>query len=156
LILALTGIVTHGSGTSIIDSRSSKHMTGYKDSFSELVQKDSSQKVKLDDDYQYPIKGVGETYYKLDSGKPMKMKDVLYALGLKKNLLWMRKSIDDVVVIGVQEGGLYKLNGHLILALVHSTTTPSEVWHRIFSHIHYKSINREQYGDMFAINTSKS
>jgi hypothetical protein len=61
----------------------------------------------------------------------MKMKDVLYVPGLKKNLLYMLaldekgfrvafidgevlmwpkgKSIDDAVVIGVQEAGLYKL-----------------------------------------------
>jgi hypothetical protein len=84
--------------------------------------------VKLDDDYQYPIKGVGEAYYRLDSRKPMKMKYVLYVLGLKINILsistmdekrfrvvfidgeyimWSReKSIDYVVVISVQEGGL--------------------------------------------------
>jgi hypothetical protein len=102
--------------------------------------------VKLGDDYQYPIKGVGEASYRLDSRKPMKMKDVLYVPGLKKNLLsisaldekgfrvafidgevlmWPRgKSIDDVVVIGVQEGGLYKLKGHSNSALVHNTVTP--------------------------------
>jgi hypothetical protein len=90
--------------------------------------------VNLDDDYQYPIKGVEEASYRLDSRKPMKMKDVLYVPGLKKNLLsistldekefrvafidgevlmWPRgKLIDDAVVIGVQEGGLYKLKGH--------------------------------------------
>ena len=92
----------------------------------------------------------------------MKMKDVLYVPGLKKNLLsisaldekgfrvafidcevlmWPKgKSIDDVVVIGVQEGGLYKLKGHSNSELVHNTITPSELWHIIFSHIHYKSI----------------
>jgi hypothetical protein len=84
--------------------------------------------VKLGYDYQYPIKGVGEESYKLDSRNPMKMKDVLYVPGFKKHLLsisgldekgfivsfingealmWPRgKSIDDAVVIGVQEGGL--------------------------------------------------
>ena len=63
----------------------------------------------------------------------MKMKNVLFVLGLKKNLLsifaldakGMRvsfidgqvlmcpkgKTIDDAVVIGEQEGGLYKLKG---------------------------------------------
>jgi hypothetical protein len=137
-------------------------MIGYKDSLSELVQKDSPHKVKLGDDYQYPIKGVGEASYRLDSRKPMKMKDVLYVLGLKKNLLsilaldekgfrvafidgevlmWPRgMSIDDVVVIGVQEGGLYKLKGHSNSVLVHSTITPSELWHRRFDHIHYKAL----------------
>ena len=105
-------------------------MNGYTDSLSDLVQKDSPYKVKLSDDYQYPIKGVRETSYKLDSEKPLKIKDVLYVPGLKKNLLsistlddkgfifafidgevlmWPRgKSIDDVVVISVQEEGLYK------------------------------------------------
>jgi hypothetical protein len=62
-------------------------MTGYEDSLSNLIHKDSPHKVKLGDDYQYPIKGVGEPSYKLNSGKPMKMKEVLYVLGLKKNLL---------------------------------------------------------------------
>jgi hypothetical protein len=119
--------------------------------------------VKLGDDYQYPIKGVGQASYRLDSIKPMKMKDVLYVPGLKKNLLsisdlnekglrisfidgkvlmWPRgKSIDDVVVIGVQEGGLYKLKGHSNSALVHSIITLSELWHIIFAHIHYKALS---------------
>ena len=62
-------------------------MTGYKGSLSCLLQKDSPHKVMLGDDYQYPIKGIGEASYKLDSGKSMKMKDVQYVPGLKKNLL---------------------------------------------------------------------
>ena len=87
--------------------------------------------MKLGDDYQYPIKGRGESSYKLDLGKSMKMKDVLFVAGLKKNLLsistldskgmrvafidgqvlmWPNgKTIDDAIVIGEQEGGLYKL-----------------------------------------------
>jgi hypothetical protein len=87
LISTLTGTVTHGSDTWLIDSGASKHMTSYKDSFSKLVMKDSPHKVKLSDDYQYPIKGGGEASYRLDSIKPMKMKDVLYVPGLKKNFL---------------------------------------------------------------------
>ena len=59
LISSLTGTITHGSGTWLIDSGASKNMTSYKDSLSKLVQKDSPHKVKLDDDYQYSIKGVG-------------------------------------------------------------------------------------------------
>ena len=43
--------------------------------------------MKLGDDYLYPIKGSGEASYKLDSRKYMKMKDVLFVLGLKKNPL---------------------------------------------------------------------
>jgi hypothetical protein len=50
LISSLTCTITHGSDTWLIDSGASKQMTCYKDSFSELVQKDSPPKVKLDDD----------------------------------------------------------------------------------------------------------
>jgi hypothetical protein len=109
-------------------------MTEYQYSLSNLIKKDSPHKVKLGDDYQYPIKGVGEASFKLDSGKLMKIKDVLLVLGLRKNLLsissleekgfrisfvdgevlmWPKgKSFNDAIVIGVQEGGLYKLKGH--------------------------------------------
>jgi hypothetical protein len=43
--------------------------------------------VTLGDDYQYPIKGVGESNYNLKSGNSMKMKSILYVPGLTKNLL---------------------------------------------------------------------
>ena len=43
--------------------------------------------MKLGDDYQYPIKGSGVASYKLNTRKYLKMKDVLYVLGLKKNIL---------------------------------------------------------------------
>ena len=67
----------------------------------------------------------------MESEKQLKMKDVLYVPSLKKNLLsisglekkyfrvafvdgqvlmWPKgKTIDDAIVIGVEEGGLYKL-----------------------------------------------
>jgi hypothetical protein len=141
-----------------VDSRDSKHMIGYKDSLSNLTHKDSPHKVKLGYEYQYPIKGVGEASYKLDSGKPMKMKEVLYVPGLQKNLLsistldekgyrvefidgkvlmWPRgNTFDDAVVIGVQEGGIYKLKGQSDSTLIHDTMNTGELWHRIFSHLH--------------------
>ena len=90
------------------------------------------------------------------------MKEVLLVPGLKKNLLsisaldakGMRvsfiygqvimcpkgKTIDDAVVIGEQEGGLYKLKGHPEQALVHDTIEPSELWHRRLAHVHYREI----------------
>jgi hypothetical protein len=67
LISALTGTVTHGSDTWLVDSGASKDMTDYKDSLTELVEKDSPHKVKLGDDYHYPIKGVDKASYILES-----------------------------------------------------------------------------------------
>ena len=43
--------------------------------------------MKLGDDYQYPIKGSGEYSYKLEYGKYLNIKDVIYVLGLNKNIL---------------------------------------------------------------------
>ena len=102
------------------------------------------------------------TSYKLDSRKSMKMKDVLFVLGLKKNLLsistldakgmrvafvdgqvliWPKgKTIDYAVVIGQQERGLYKLKGQPKQALVHDSVERSEIWHRRFAHVHYKAL----------------
>ena len=55
--------------------------------------------------------------------------------------MWPKgKTIDDAVVIGQQEGGLYKLKGQAEQALIHNTVSSYEVWHRIFAHIHYKSL----------------
>jgi hypothetical protein len=87
LISALSGSVTPGEDTWLIDSGASKHMTRQRDILSYISKKKFSQKVTLGDDYQYPIKGVGESNYKLNSRNAMKMKDVLYVPGLTKNLL---------------------------------------------------------------------
>ena len=62
-------------------------MTRFKESFVKLLEHESPHKVKLGDDYQYPIKGSGESSYKLDSRNYIKMKDVLFVPVLKKNLL---------------------------------------------------------------------
>ena len=90
----------------------------------------------------------------------MKMKEVLYVPGLKKNLLsifaldkkghrvafiygqvlmWSKgKTLEDVVVIGEEEGGLYKLKGHSETTLFHKTISSSELWHRRLAHVNYK------------------
>ena len=108
-------------------------MTGFKESFGNLSRHNSPHKVKLGDDYQYPIKGSGESSFKLDSGKSIKMKDVLFVPGLKKNLLststldakgmsvafidgqvimWPRgKTIDDAIVIGESRRRFIQVEG---------------------------------------------
>ena len=90
------------------------------------------------------------------------MKDVLYVLGLKKNLLsiyaldakgakvafvdgqvlmWPKgNTIDDAVLIGGKEGGFYKLKGQPKQALVHDLVEPSELWYRRIAHVHYRAI----------------
>ena len=87
LIATLMVTISNGRNDFLVDSGASKHMTGYKESFVNMSEHESPHKVKLGDDYQYPIKGSGEASYKLDSGKSLKMNDVLYVPGLKKNII---------------------------------------------------------------------
>ena len=90
------------------------------------------------------------------------MKEVLFVPELKKNLLSIstldakgmrvsfidgqvimcpkEKTIDDAVVIGEQERGLYKLKGHPKQTLVHDTIEPNELWHRRLAHVHYRAL----------------
>ena len=51
----------------------------------------------MGDDYQYPIKGIGESSCKLDSGTSMKMKEVLYVPGLKKELTFHLSSRKEMI-----------------------------------------------------------
>ena len=56
-------------------------------------------------------------------------------------LMWPKgKTIDDVAMIGKQEGGLYKLKGQQEQALVHDSVEPNELWHRRLAHVHYKAL----------------
>ena len=92
----------------------------------------------------------------------MKIKDVLFIPRLNKNrlsisaldakgirvafidgqvIMWPKgKTIDDVVVIGEQEGGLYRLKGQPEQAFVHESLEPNELWHRRLSHVHYRAL----------------
>jgi hypothetical protein len=105
---------------------------------------------------------MGESTYKLDLGTSTRMKDVIYVPGLTKNLISIstldkkgfmvafidgevlmcskRKTIEDAIVIGMEEGGLYKLKGHSDAALTHSTESPCELWHIRLAHINYKAL----------------
>jgi hypothetical protein len=161
LISALSGSVSPGEDTWLIDNGASKHTIGQRDILSCLTEKNFPHKVTLGDDYQYPIKGVGESNYKLDSGTPMKMKDVLYVPSLTKNLLsisaldkkgfrvafidgevlmWPKgKTMEEAIVIG-KEGGLYKLKGHSEATLTNSIENTCELWHRRLAHIKYKAL----------------
>jgi hypothetical protein len=162
LISTPSGSVSPGEDTWFIDSGASKHMMGKKNTLSCILENKFSQKVTLGDDYQYPIKGVGESTYKLDSENSITMKDVLYVPSLKKNLLsisaldkksyrvafidgkvlmWAKEeTLNEAIVIGNEENGLYKLKGHPETAMTHSIENSCKLWHRRLAHINYKAL----------------
>ena len=50
--------------------------------------------------------------------------------------MWSKgKTLEDVVVIGEEEGELYKLKGHPEIARVHETMSSSELWNMKLAHI---------------------
>ena len=75
------------SDTWLIDSGASKHMTGYKENLSEVVEKESHLRVVLGDDANYTVKGFGSTSLQLESNNLLHLNDVLYVPGMKRNLV---------------------------------------------------------------------
>jgi hypothetical protein len=137
-------------------------MTGYRSALTNLIEKKSPVLVELGDDATYAIQGVGSTSFQLDSGILLHIDGILFVLGLKKKLLsisaledkgfkvtfkdgkallWPKDGdISSADVIGVQEGGLYRLSSRHVQALVHDTVSLYELWHRRFGHLHYKAL----------------
>jgi hypothetical protein len=98
--------------------------------------------VTLGDDYQYPIKVVGESNHKMNSGNSLKMKGILYVPRLKKILLsisslenkvfrvsfidgeflmWAKgETLNEAIIIGNEENGLYKLKSHSEAVMTHA------------------------------------
>jgi hypothetical protein len=98
----------------------------------------------------------------LDFGVILHIEEILFVRGLKKNLLsvlaledkgfrvtfmdgealmWPKDGdMSSADVIGVREGGLYRLPGRPIQAMVHDTISLCEQWHRRFAHLHYRAL----------------
>jgi hypothetical protein len=70
-----------------LDSGTSFHMTGDKESFIDLEEKDLRMHIEMDDDGRYSEIGIGTITFQRDSGKPFKLKNVMHVPSLKKNLV---------------------------------------------------------------------
>jgi hypothetical protein len=104
----------------------------------------------------------GESNHKLNSGNSLKMKNVLYVPGLKKNLLsistlenkcfrfscidgevimWAKgETLNEAIIIGSEENVLYKLKGHSEASKTHAIENSCELSHRMLAHINYKTL----------------
>ena len=116
-------------------------MIGFKQNLVNYRDKKFNVKVELGDDGTYAIKGIGSTYFQLQSGNVFHIEEILYVPRLKKNLIsiavlenkgytvafskgkalmWpSNESMSSTMIIEVQEGGLYKVIGQVIQALAH-------------------------------------
>jgi len=71
----------------LIDSGASRHITGYREHLSDLVEKVSNLHVVISDDTRYSVRGFGTTSLNLDSGISLHLSDILFVPGIKRNLI---------------------------------------------------------------------
>jgi hypothetical protein len=83
----LSGTVPTASDIWLIDSGASRHMIGYREHLTDLVEKKSRLHVVLGDNARYTVKGVGNSSFQLDFDIPLQLSEVLYVLGMKRNLV---------------------------------------------------------------------
>eukprot|EP00253_Pinus_taeda_P010090 PITA_10090 len=70
-----------------VDSGASRHMTGVREYFSELSECGTDMEVVLGDDKVVRAVGVGTLTFERESKPPLKVSDVLYVPGMRKNLI---------------------------------------------------------------------
>ena len=70
-----------------LDSSASFHMTGNRYIFSDCEDKDLKQNIEFGDDGRYSAIENDTITFQWEFGSPLKIKDVMYVPGLKKNLV---------------------------------------------------------------------
>eukprot|EP00253_Pinus_taeda_P008421 PITA_08421 len=147
-------------GIWLIDSGASRHFTGYKEVLHNLVEKETNLEIVLGEDMKYPVKGVGNVSLKLNQGNMIHLQDVLYVPDLKKNMvsisamedkgynvtfsdvkvrIW-KNNVKYAFALGFRVDSLYQVGGSPLGVVSCDTTLQSEIWHRRFSHLHYKAL----------------
>jgi hypothetical protein len=143
-----------------IDSWASSHMTGVQEIFSNLRGAEVRIDISLGDNRVVTVAGIGTVSFRRENLPPISFTNVLFILGMKKNLISVStlhdrgfedsfrdtevliyprgSSIDSGQVIGVREGNLYRLLFQPLLALVASSDNNEhlcELWHRRMAHL---------------------
>ena len=119
-------------------------------------------RVDLGDNTKYIVEGIGSMEFQIDSGGVMEVNEVLYELGLDKNLLSISAIEErglkvnfkggevDVglkgtnpskkQVIGRRENNLYMSRGQPVKALIHENDNHSDTFHRSMEHNKYRAL----------------
>jgi len=144
----------------VIDSGALRHMIGHHKQLKTLPIGKYSYSTELSDNKSYLVRGIGSTSIELERGGNIHLINILFVPGFHKNLLsmssledkgdrvafidgevvvWGKKSsIKNARMIGIREGRLYRFLSLLAQALVHIEISSCELWHRRFSHLHFK------------------
>ena len=87
-----------------LDSCASFHITGDKELFSDLEEKDLQMHIEMGDNGLYSATRIGSITFERDLGKPFLLKDVMHVPGLKKNLVSIAMLEDKGYDIGFRNG----------------------------------------------------
>ena len=64
-------------------------MTGDRDLFTDMDEKDFGVHIEMGDDGRYSATGIRTISFERECGKPFILKDVMHVQGLKKNLIYV-------------------------------------------------------------------
>ena len=145
-----------------LNSGASFHMTGDKDLFVDMDEKDLGVHIEMGNDGRYSATGIRTVSFERESGKPFILKDVMHVPGLKKNLISAAMLEDkgyDVVFsegkaflhskatgetrrIGFRVKNLYQLQVDGCTAMASKVEgvvswDEGELWHRRLGHLHH-------------------
>ncbi|MCO5558972.1 hypothetical protein L7F22_012563 [Adiantum nelumboides] len=159
----------------VVDAADKMHITSRKDLFCSLDAALAGKKVTCANNASYPIKGVGKILITILDGSDLCLPDVLYVLGIKKNLLsvsslaknGLRVIFEDdrcivrdrengysLITTGTLENRLFVLDRYekQIQACIAETKTQAmpdaELWHARFGHVGYGNLMTLQRHNM--------
>ena len=87
-----------------LDNGVSFHMTGDKDLFTDLDEKDLGVHIEMGDDGRYNATSIDTISFERESGKPFVLKEVMHVPGLKKNLIFVAMLEDKGYDVVFSEG----------------------------------------------------
>jgi hypothetical protein len=90
-----------------LDSGTSFHMTGDKESFIDLDEKELRMHIEMGDDGRYSATSIGTITFQRELGKPFQLINVMHVPGLKKNLVSVAMFEDRCYYVFFSSGKAY-------------------------------------------------
>eukprot|EP00253_Pinus_taeda_P018734 PITA_18734 len=144
-------------------------MTGDKELFSELEEKDLKMHINMGDDSKYSVTGVGTIAFQREHAAQLTLKNVMHVLRLTKNLVSIAMledrgydviflkgkaflqhiAIGQVKKIGIRVQNLYKIEVEDCDAMGSKVENMlsqdiDELWHRLLGHLHHGALKKLQ------------
>jgi len=148
-----------------LDSGASFHMTGDRDLFSDLKEKDLGVHIEMGNDGRYSAISISTISFERESGKPFVLKEVMHVPGFKKNLIFVvmledkgydvvfieekaflrNNTIGETRKIGVRVRNLYQLHVDGCIAMACKAEglvswDDGKLWHKRLGHLHHGAL----------------